>query len=166
MSGLCFKIKAAEGTRDLVEQYYKSHNSSYHGDCGLDLYCLKDQTIRARSISNKIHLGIHVAAFREYTYEVRGDAGGGWTPQSFYLFPRSSTGSKTPLRLSNSVGIIDSGYRGELIALVDNVSDQDFMIKAGERYFQLCAADLCQVSCRIVDTLDETERGARGFGST
>ena len=46
-------------------------------------------------------------------------------PTAYYLYPRSSMGSKTPLRLSNSVGIIDAGYRGNIIGVVDNISDRE-----------------------------------------
>ena len=60
--------------------------------------------------------------------------------KAYYLFPRSSI-SKTPLRLANSIGLIDGGYRGELVGMVDNIYDKDFHIKRGERYFQLVAVD-------------------------
>ena len=75
-------------------------------------------------------------------------------------------GSKTSLRLCNSVGIIDSGYRGEIMAFVDNISDKSVSISAGERYFQLCAANLGPVNCQVVDKLNTTERNSQGFGST
>jgi len=56
--------------------------------------------------------------------------------KAYYLFPRSSI-SKTPLRLANSIGLIDGGYRGEIVAMVDNIYDEDYEVKEGERYFQL-----------------------------
>ena len=62
---------------------------------------------------------------------------------AFYLYPRSSI-SRTPIRMSNSVGIIDSGYRGELMVVVDNINidGEPFVIKKGTRLFQICAPDL------------------------
>jgi len=138
-----------------VLEYYKNHSTFHNGDSGLDLFCIMDATIKAHSLSNKIHLGIYVAAYTNANNST-----------GFYLFPRSSMGSKTPLRLSNSVGIIDASYRGELIALVDNISDTEYEIKRGERYFQICAPMLESVSFELTDSLDETERGSGGFGST
>ena len=88
-----------------------------------------------------------------------------------YLYPRSSTGTKTPLRLANSVGIIDAGYRGSLIAAFDNWSDEPYNITEGQRLVQLCPPDLSNypLYVSLVDTVEElgvTERGDGGFGST
>ena len=87
-------------------------------------------------------------------------------PCSYMLFPRSSI-SKTPLRLSNSIGLIDSGYRGELLAVVDNISSEKYEVKKGDRLFQIVNKDLVPFE-EIVETekLDETDRGDGGFGST
>jgi dUTP pyrophosphatase len=85
----------------------------------------------------------------------------------YYLYPRSSTGTKTPLRLANSVGIIDSGYRGNIIAAFDNKLDVPYNIENGQRLVQLCPPNLTfPVYVVLVDSLDNTERGAGGFGST
>jgi len=99
----------------------------------------------------------------------------------FYLYPRSSI-SKTRMRLANSVGIIDSGYRGDLIAAVDTIGffgSTDIWhiwketlspIKKYDRYFQVCAPDLSPFLVHIVDAEHElsppTNRGCGGFGST
>jgi dUTPase len=103
------------------------------------------------------------------------------TPTGFYLYPRSSI-SKTRMRLANSVGIIDAGYRGDLIAAVDTIGlfgSTDIWhiwketlspIKKYDRYFQVCAPDLSPFLVHIVDTEEElsppTTRGHGGFGST
>lgn len=96
----------------------------------------------------------------------------------YYLYCRSSTGSKTPLRLSNSVGIIDSGYRGNIKACFDNINNSDinsgsnnFVLKHGERYTQLCPPNLeYPMKVVIVDNISDlgknTTRGVGGFGST
>ena len=83
----------------------------------------------------------------------------------YYLYARSSI-YKTPLRLANSVGIIDRGYRGNLMAALDNRSNDLFELKAGTRLVQLCSFDLRPVNFKIVNSLDNTERGSGGFGST
>jgi hypothetical protein len=94
----------------------------------------------------------------------------------YFLFPRSSI-SKTSLRLANSQGIIDSGYRGNLIGMFDVINfnerkedDCDFYIKKYDKLVQICAPNLCPIFVEIVDTLEElgeeTERGEGSFGST
>jgi dUTPase len=82
----------------------------------------------------------------------------------FYMYPRSSL-SNTELRLANSVGIIDSGYRGNLIGAFD--TNVDCAAQAGARLVQICAPGLVPIVVSIVDDIgDETLRGAGGFGST
>ena len=89
----------------------------------------------------------------------------------YYLYPRSSTGSKTPLRLANSVGIIDSGYRGNIIAVFDNISGVDYTIEQYQRLVQICPPDISYpFIVVIVSDLKElgcdTMRGSGGFGSS
>jgi dUTP pyrophosphatase len=86
-------------------------------------------------------------------------------PSSFMLVPRSSI-FRTPLRQANNIGIIDSGYRGHIMVPVDNHSNEDYIIKNGERLFQLVHPSLKPISIEIVEDLDETKRGSGGFGST
>lgn len=167
-----FQIKPAVGKEELVQQFYTNHSTYHDGDCGLDLFCLENVTVPAHSMSCQIPLGIHVSVAKLkcfvhpqtdelcYSYDNNG------TRQGFFLFPRSSTGSKTPLRLSNSVGIVDGGYRGELISIVDNVSNKDFTLLKGERYFQICLPTLGPFTCKVVKELDNTSRGEGGLGST
>jgi dUTP pyrophosphatase len=86
----------------------------------------------------------------------------------YYMYPRSSL-SKTKLRLANSVGIIDSGYRGNLIGMFD-VIDVDYYAKVNDRLVQICAPGLLPIYVEIVNFENElgseTERGSGGFGST
>jgi len=94
-------------------------------------------------------------------------------PSAFYIYPRSSI-SKTPMRLANSVGIIDSGYRGNLIGAFDSqvysgvggVLELEHEIIEGSKLLQICGPMLQPILVEIVDALDETERGSGGFGST
>ena len=86
-------------------------------------------------------------------------------PSGFYMYPRSSTGSKTGLRLANSVGIIDSGYRGNLMGVFDSKATENLAPLTS--IVQICGPSLVPLWVEIVDELnDETERGTGGFGST
>ena len=84
---------------------------------------------------------------------------------SYMVSPRSSI-SKTPLRMSNSVGIMDSGYRGEFRVPIDNLSDEDFIIEKHTRLFQVTNPTLDIIDLEIVNTLSDSQRGEGGFGST
>ena len=96
----------------------------------------------------------------------------------YYMYPRSSL-SKTRLRLANSVGIIDSGYRGNLIGMFDCFSagkgslcetEYDYVVKPLEKLVQICAPDLRPIFVELVETEEElssaTLRGEGGCGST
>jgi len=87
----------------------------------------------------------------------------------YYMYPRSSL-SKTRLRLANSVGIIDSGYRGNLIGMFDLFGNEEYEVCKYDRLVQICAPGLVPIYVNIVDTLEElgtpTLRGDGGFGST
>ena len=85
----------------------------------------------------------------------------------FYMYPRSSL-SKTPLRLANSVGIIDAGYRGHLIGVFD--ATKNVGVCEYDRLVQICAPGLIPIYVEVVDSEDMlgemTRRGDGGFGST
>lgn len=88
--------------------------------------------------------------------------------RAYWMLPRSSI-SKTPLRMANSVGLIDAGYRGPLIAMVHNITDTAFPIHLGDRYFQIAGPEL--LPFERIEVVDEipggaTLRGEGGFGST
>ena len=83
----------------------------------------------------------------------------------YFIFPRSSI-TNTPLILSNSVGIIDSSYRGELQARVYNTSSEPYKVSQGEKLFQLCLPSLQPFDFKLVESLNDTHRGEGGFGST
>jgi len=84
----------------------------------------------------------------------------------YWMLPRSSI-SKTGLILCNSVGVIDKSYRGELMAYLWNTKSTYVTVKKGDRLVQLVAPDMGWISqVSVVDSLDETVRGAGGFGSS
>ena len=82
------------------------------------------------------------------------------------LFSRSGMGIKHGISLSNSVGVIDSDYRGELCVGLINNSDKPYTIQPNDRIAQMMIMRTTPVTIEIVDELNETERGEGGFGST
>ena len=139
---------------DLHNQYL-NHSHYNQGDSGLDLFFPEDITINPEARSVQIDLQIQCEALTKV----------GDNSLSFYLYPRSSI-SKTPLRMANSVGIIDSGYRGNLIVALDHLGDEPFTIQKGTRLFQICSPTLEPIHLQVTDTLSTTDRGNGGFGST
>ena len=128
---------------------YENHGHFHIGDAGLDLYIIEDISFNPGE-TKLIKLGISCECI---------------SGKAYFLFPRSSI-SKTPLRLSNSVGLIDGGYRGEIMASCDNIKNFKFTARKGERLFQLVAPDCSPISYKLVDSLSDTDRGTGGFGST
>ena len=82
------------------------------------------------------------------------------------IFARSGLGVKHGISLSNGVGVIDSDYRGELKVGLTNLSDEPYTIQPGDRVAQLAILPVVQANVVQVNELDETGRGAGGFGST
>lgn len=80
--------------------------------------------------------------------------------------PRSSTGIKTPLRMTNSIGVIDSDYRGEINAVFENTSNEAYIAHEGDRLVQGILVEVPKVLIQEVEELTETKRGVGGFGST
>ena len=82
------------------------------------------------------------------------------------VFARSGLAIKHGISLSNSVGVIDSDYRGEICVGIINTSREDYTVNPGERIAQLVLTPVIPAEPVKVESLDETERGAGGFGST
>ena len=139
-------------SKDLLDNMMLT--TRHKGDAGVDLYCAKDVIIPAHNQA-VLEFGVRCRMLDENTQEYI----------SYLLVPRSSI-SKTPLRMSNSVGIIDAGYRGTIMAYVDNIGSTPYVVKKGDRLFQIVHPTLVPLTVGIVDTLDTTSRGEGGFGST
>lgn len=139
-----------------TEIYTKYQEKSNHpSDAGYDLYIPQRIVVPAHSRGFLIDHSVSA----QLTFD-------GKSSSSYILVPRSSI-IKTPLRMSNSIGIIDSSYRGHLFAAVDNISDTDYIIESGTRLFQICAPGLFPIQViKIISCLDATSRGSGGFGST
>ena len=82
------------------------------------------------------------------------------------VFARSGLGIKHGVAPANCVGVIDSDYRGEVMVGLQNSGSSDFTIQPGDRIAQLMVTPVVQATIQMVDELDETQRGAGGFGST
>lgn len=98
-----------------------------------------------------IPTGLHIALPVGYEAQIR---------------PRSGLALKHGLTVLNSPGTIDADYRGELMVLLINLSQEDFVVNDGERIAQMIVARHEQVEFTLTDVLDETERGAGGYGHT
>lgn len=136
-----------------TKELYADHSTFHDGDSGLDLFFHED-VIFAPKETTWVHLGIKGTAYNEESENV-----------SWLILPRSSI-AKTPLRLANSIGLIDAGYRGEIIGAFDNIRDEPFEVKAGQRLLQAVYFDGRPFNLKIVDKLSETSRAEGGYGST
>lgn len=139
-------------------------------DAGFDLLVSNDEGFTIHDCYCKLDLDIICEAEIvniKYNYDT--DCEKHSYKTGFYIYPRSSI-YKTPLRLANSVGIIDAGYRGHIIAMFDrNINESLVTVKRGERLVQICAPSLIPIVPILVDESSinfGTGRGAGGFGST
>ncbi len=82
------------------------------------------------------------------------------------IFARSGLAHKKGLAPSNCVGVVDADYRGEVMVSVSNHSDEDYEMQPDERFAQLVFMPVYTAALLVCDDLDETRRGAGGFGST
>ena len=82
------------------------------------------------------------------------------------LYSRSGMGVKHGITLTNSVGVIDSDYRGEVCVSLINQSDEDYLVQPGDRIAQLMISPVCSLPIEVVSQLTDSDRGQGGFGST
>jgi len=83
-----------------------------------------------------------------------------------FVFARSGHGNKHGVTLSNSVGVIDSDYRGEIRVGLSNLSEEPYTVMPGERLAQMALMPVERAEFLEAEALDDSERGAGGFGST
>ncbi|MBB1538145.1 MAG: dUTP diphosphatase [Prevotella sp.] len=119
---------------------------------GMDLRANIDAPITLRPMERQlIPTGLHIALPEGFEAQVR---------------PRSGLALKHGITVLNTPGTIDADYRGELKVLLVNFSNTDFVINAGERVAQMVIARYEKVDFEQVTELDDTERGAGGYGHT
>ena len=166
---------------DSVRTYYEKYNNKNAGDSGIDLLNVSEINVRPFE-QVTLNFGIKCQMTHLNTETGTTELSG------YYLYPRSSI-SKTPLVLKNSVGIIDSGYRGNIMAKVQNIpkviypennneessilevlgNAMSYKIEEDSRLFQICSPTLEPIVVKVVDSLEglsRSSRGEGGFGST
>ena len=155
------EIKLNDNVDPEIVEYYRQLGEKVTTDSGIDLVTTQDYEISPFALET-FNFDIKCQMIKDNN---------SFSP--YYLYPRSSI-SKTPLIMANCVGIIDSDYRGNIMAKVRNVpldvpckeKHMNYNVKKGTRLFQLCAPDLSPLKVRIVNELSETSRNEGGFGST
>ena len=120
------------------------------GAAGLDLYAAVDELVPSGQ-RRPVPTGVQVAIPRGWCGEIVARAG---------LAARECVGAVA------GAGLIDSDYRGGLLVLLENRSAEPYQVRAGERIAQLLVKRCAMPAVRVVEALDETPRGTRGFGST
>ncbi len=119
---------------------------------GMDLRANIEEPIIIKPLERKlIGTGLHIALPEGYEAQIR---------------PRSGLALKHGLTVLNSPGTVDADYRGEIMVLLVNLSDKDFVVNDGERIAQMVIAKHEQGDFIEVEVLDETERGEGGYGHT
>ena len=124
------------------------------GSAGMDLYAHLDND--------------YMRVIKPHTTEMISVGFAMETPNNTYgaIFARSGLATKKGLRLANSVGVIDSTYRGEVFVALHNDTDKVQQIMNGDRIAQMIIMEYPTVGIIETDTLSETKRGNSGFGST
>ena len=119
---------------------------------GLDLKAVLAEAVTLAPLERKIiGTGLKIALPEGYEAQVR---------------PRSGLAAKHGITVLNAPGTIDADYRGEIGVILINLSNEPFTVEPGERIAQLIIAQYTQIQWTLVNNLEETERGAGGFGST
>jgi dUTP pyrophosphatase len=119
---------------------------------GMDLRANIEEPVVLRPMERKlIGTGLHIALPEGYEAQIR---------------PRSGLALKHGITVLNSPGTVDADYRGEVMVLLINLSDKDFVVNDGERIAQMVIAKHEQGDFIEVEVLDETERGEGGYGHT
>ncbi|WP_281723807.1 dUTP diphosphatase [Hoylesella shahii] len=119
---------------------------------GMDLRANIDADITLMPLQRQlVPTGLHIALPEGYEAQIR---------------PRSGLALKHGITVLNTPGTVDADYRGELMVLLVNFSNEPFTVKDGERIAQMVIAKHENVCFEVVDTLDDTERGTGGYGHT
>lgn len=140
------KIKVVNKGHQPLPEYATSQSA------GMDLRANIDSPITLKPLARQlVPTGLYIALPAGFEAQIR---------------PRSGLALKHGITVLNTPGTIDADYRGELMVLLVNFSDTDFVINDGERIAQMVIARHEQGTFEPVDILDETERGAGGYGHT
>lgn len=123
---------------------------AHESDAGMDIRSVAEVVIPARGRA-LVPTGLVVLLPPNYEAQVR---------------PRSGLALKSGITVLNTPGTIDAGYRGEIGVILFNTTDTDFAVHKGDRVAQIVIAPVTRVEVIETDSVEETDRGAGGFGST
>ena len=148
MSNIDIKIKFLEHNKEKKLPFYATE-----GSAGMDLSaCIDEDIVLAPMQRVLVPTGIAI--------KLPGSEYGA------FLFARSGLATKKGITLANCVGVVDSDYTGEIKVGLINLGNEEFVIKNGERIAQMVIMPVAAAKFTVVDELEQTERGAGGFGST
>ena len=140
------KVQVINKSKHQLPQYATGQSA------GMDIRANLDEPIVLKPLQRcLVPTGLYIALPKGFEAQIR---------------PRSGLALKKGICVLNSPGTIDADYRGEVGIIVLNASDKPFTIEDGERICQMVVKEYCRVEWNEVDSLDETERGAGGFGHT
>ena len=140
------KIRIVNKSKHLLPEYATVFSA------GMDLRANIDEPIELKPLERKlIPTGLYIELPESYEAQIR---------------PRSGLAIKKGITILNSPGTIDADYRGEICVILINLSNEPFVINDGERICQMVIARHAQAEWEQVELLNETDRGAGGFGHT
>jgi dUTP pyrophosphatase len=146
-AGVRVRVARVAGAEDLPLPAYATRDAA-----GLDLLAAVDgEQVIAPDERTLVPTGLRLAIPRGYEGQVR---------------PRSGLALRHGILLPNAPGTIDADYRGELQIILWNAGREPFVVKRGDRIAQLVVAPVARATLQVVAGLDDTERGAGGFGHT
>ena len=141
------KIKIVKLKEEAILPEYQTAQSA-----AVDLAACLDEPVTLESLDRaEVPTGLAMALPAGFEAQIR---------------PRSGLAAKHGIAMANGVGTIDADYRGEIGVIVVNLSKETFVIEPGMRIAQMIIARHEKAEWELVDSLDETERGAGGYGST
>jgi len=140
------QVKIVNKSKNELPAYSTIHSA------GMDLRANLDKPVTLKSLERAlISTGLFIELPEGYEAQIR---------------PRSGLALKKGISVLNTPGTIDADYRGEIGVILINLSQEDFVIENGERICQMVIAAHEKVEWDLVEVLEETERGAGGFGHT
>ena len=147
MNNMEVKITKHQSAHDLPLPGYATAESA-----GMDLMAnIIEPVLLAKGERKLIPTGLAIQLPSGYEAQIR---------------PRSGLAIKNGITVLNTPGTIDADYRGEIMVVLINLSDHDFQVERGMRIAQMIIAPFTQVKLKLVDFLENSERGVKGFGST
>ncbi|GAB3822680.1 dUTP diphosphatase [Pontibacter rugosus] len=140
------QVKVINRSKHTLPAYQTVHSA------GMDLRANLEMAVTLKPLQRAlIPTGLFIALPEEHEAQIR---------------PRSGLAYKHGISIVNSPGTIDADYRGEIKVLLVNLSDQDFVVEDGERIAQMVVAKYERIAWQETQELEDTERGAGGYGST